>query len=354
MSEVLPSPPRWLSEVTRVLVVKLSSFGDVVHATGSLAALKDALPTVHLSVAVDAAYVSLLEPLPFVDEVIAGDAGTTRWSHRREAGIHLAGRRFDLAIDLQGSLRSARWMNACRCRYRIGRAAPGSWRAFRMHWTRVLRPDPDRHAVLVCAEVLRAIGVPVLDPSPLLRCRVDDERAVSSLLQTEGIAQQGFLIVNPFSRWRSKVWPAERYQRLLAGLSKRHRMDIVITGGADEAASGRALASALADPRVKSLAGRLSLGEALCLYRRARLMLTGDSGPMHAAAALGTPVIALFGPTWPECVGPWGDGHRVIQRARPPRRDTYRRDPSAGHISAIPVDEVGDALEDALDRRGPP
>ena len=83
-------------------------------------------------------------------------------------------------------------------------------------------------------------------------------------------------------------------------------------------------------------------------------MLTGDSGPMHAAAAPGAPVLALFGPTLPERTGPWGADHAVIQEARPPHPNTYRHDPEGKHIRSIAVGTVRDALDALLEKHRPP
>ena len=99
-----------------------------------------------------------------------------------------------------------------------------------------------------------------------------------------------------------------------------------------------------------SLAGRLTLAEALCLFRRARLMISCDSGPMHAAAALGTPVVALFGPTLPERTGPWGSEHVVLQAERPPEHHAYRSDDARRYISALTVDAMMAGVQRALAR----
>jgi ADP-heptose:LPS heptosyltransferase len=99
---------------------------------------------------------------------------------------------------------------------------------------------------------------------------------------------------------------------------------------------------------VSSLAGRLALGEALCLIRRARLMVSCDSGPMHAAAALGTPVVALFGPTLPEYTGPWGARHRVVQASRPRDHHAFRSDRGRRHMEALGVQAVAAAVQEAL------
>jgi ADP-heptose:LPS heptosyltransferase len=124
---------------------------------------------------------------------------------------------------------------------------------------------------------------------------------------------------------------------------------MVITGGPGEEEQARALMQGLYPGVAVSLVGKLTLEQALCLYRRGILMVTGDSGPMHAAAALGTRVVALFGPTLPERTGPWGDKHIVIQELRPPSHHTYRSDHNKVYMRAISVEQVYRAVGTVLD-----
>ena len=340
-----------LGETERILVVKLSSLGDIVHATPVLRALR-AATSAKITLAVDRAFVPLVANCPWLDDVVPAVEGRTRVERWREAGPQLGNRRFDLALDLQGSRRSARWMNAARAGARVGRAAPNAWRAWRLHWNRVLRPDPRIHAVRVCAAVAEAAGLDVIDLSPALHVSGADEAAAAALLAGAGLPERGFLVVNPFSRWASKAWPADRYAAVIRQVLDVTDARVAITGSREEREAGEALAAAVGNPRVVSLAGRMPLGEALCVFRRAQLMLTGDSGPMHAAAALGVPVVALFGPTLAECVGPWGEGHRVIQAMRPDRPDAFRSDPDGRFIRAIPIEAVTGAVISAWNSSG--
>src|SRR5690242_15578081 len=133
----------------------------------------------------------------------------------------------------------------------------------------------------------------------------------------------------------SKAWPIACAAAFAREWTRRVPAPLVVTGGDDDGAgAGELIANAPASA-VVSLAGRLPLAQALCLYRRARLMISCDSGPMHAAAAFGVPVIALFGPTHPERTGPWGRGHVVIQPRRPPTHHTYRTDAAGEYMRAI-------------------
>jgi ADP-heptose:LPS heptosyltransferase len=148
--------------------------------------------------------------------------------------------------------------------------------------------------------------------------------------------------------WTSKTWPPDRYAQLMHRLGDEFRVPMVITGGPGEVAQAEELLRLLGPRIAASLVGKLTLEQALCLYRRARLMVTGDSGPMHAAAALGTQTVALFGPTLPERTGPWGKGHIVIQEQRPTFHHAYLSDHDRKYIRAIGVQVVYDAVRSAL------
>jgi ADP-heptose:LPS heptosyltransferase len=123
---------------------------------------------------------------------------------------------------------------------------------------------------------------------------------------------------------------------------------LLVTGSPAEAAAAGRLAAAVSRGLLTSLAGTVDLEGAVSLLGRARLVVTGDSGPLHVAAALGTPVVALFGPTWPERTGPWGQPDAVVQASRPAHPHAYRDDPAGCHIRALAVEPVLEAVRRRL------
>lgn len=328
----------------RILAVKLSSFGDVVHVTPCLRALRQAFPEADIRVAVERRWADVLRPLPYVDGLVEASSRTrVTPSYLLEVRRTLAAcpGRFDLAIDFQGTRRSAAWVYASGARVKGGRGWP------RPLWREALRPDLARHAVEVCADVCRRVATPVDDLAPALATAPADEERVARLLGEAGIPRAGFVLLNPFSRWDSKGLDVETAAQLALRIALRVGDRVVVTGGPEEA---RRTAEVVrrAGTNAVSVAGRLELGEALCLFRRARLMISCDSGPMHAAAALGTPVVALFGPTHAERTGPWGAQHVVVQAARPPGHHAYRTDGARRYMRALTVDAMVAAVERAL------
>jgi heptosyltransferase-1 len=328
---------------SRILIVRLSSLGDIVHVTPCLRALRLAHPEAEIVVAVERRFAAVLRESPWIDrliEVKSSEAGVFRsLAYARQ---HLAGSQFDLALDLQGLRRSAAWVYASGARVRAGRGGP------RPGWQLAHRPDLARHAVDVAAEILGALGIEVADRRPEIRVSAAADRELDEILAGRVIEPHGFILANPFSRWRSKAWPVDRWAELLGWMHSETDRSIVIVGGPGEEGEADRLERMLPPGLAESLVGRISLEQALCLYRRARLMITGDTGPMHAAAALGTPVVALFGPTLPERTGPWGDEHIVLQALRPPDHQAYRHDPEGRFIRALDSETVRAGVARAL------
>ena len=333
-----------LSRTRRVLVVKRSSFGDVVHVTPCLRALRQACPDAEIIVAVDQTWAPILRSDPHADVVVESDPDRRRFIpslfEARARLKSLPGSHFDLAIDFQGRPRSAAWIYASKARFQGGRGG------FRPGWQCNVRPDMQRHAVEVCAEIAGSIGITVTDLEPRLFISPKSDCALGHLLREVGAPERDFIVANPFSTWRSKVWPIERWAVLIRKIRAELGIPVVISGASTEVAEQARLATLLGPSAPPSLVGKMLIEEAICLYRRALFMITGDTGPMHAAAAVGTPVVALFGATWPEQTGPWGNRHRILQRSRSEFHHAYADDAERRHIEAIDVEMVFASLAD--------
>ncbi len=325
----------------RILLVRLTSFGDVVRISGLPAALRRASPKAEIVVVTDAGLGALFAAAPDIDRVILNhraplmatwqQAGRALGELRRDGG-------FDLAIDLQGRPASALWAYASGAAIKAGRGG------FRPGWRFTMPTDYQRSDTAESAAILEKLGIAVPDPAPVLHTSGEAEAALEKILRENGLPEKELLVVNPFSRWPTKAWPLERYVELLPRLRADTRLPLVISAGTAEVSEAARLVAAMPAGTAVSLAGRLDLGQLLALLRRARLVLTGDSGPMHAADALGTKVVALFGPTWPERAGPWRKSQIVIQRWHSPRYHAYRDPASAVGMAAIPVEEVRAAV----------
>lgn len=335
-----------LRDCRTVLIVKPSALGDIVHATPCLRRLRHALPQARILMVVEPQFAAVVRHNPHVDALIEHRLGAPRalpfrvWGAWRVLRPH----RIDLAIDLSGSRKCIAWMLGSRARITAGRG-----RRY-VRWRLPYTPTPGLHAVEVCQDVLDQIGLPAPPCDPEIYTSAEDDDRLLALLERLDAPARDFVVVNPFTRHAWKDWPLDRFAALVERL---RGLPIVISGGPGEEQRAEELLRLAPAGAAVSLAGRLSLGEALCLYRRARLVVSGDTGPLHAAAALGTATVALFGSTLPERTRPWGAGHIVVQKSRPDVYPTPRSSRDDRHMRAIDVDAVHEAVMIQLARPRP-
>ena len=286
----------------------------MLHVLPTLGALRDLYPQGHLTWLVEAAYAPLLEGHPALDEVwraprlcpgqVFSGANPTLI-----AGLvrHLRAHRFDVVLDLQGLLKSAVWVALARSARKVGYDRTREW-SYRVLSERVPPFDREAHAVRRYLNLAHYLGAPVHPPR--FRLGLGAAANVSPLLP--GGETRGLAVLHPGARWPSKLWPALSWARLGDWLSREHGLQVAITGSAADQKLSADILRQMQEP-VIDLAGRTSLAELAAVLRWARLAVTTDTGAMHLAAALGTPVAALFGPTAPWRTGPCGAGHQVVR-----------------------------------------
>jgi ADP-heptose:LPS heptosyltransferase len=241
----------------------------------------------------------------------------------RKILVQKTNREFDLAIDLQGTLESARWVYASDAKYKGGFAILGP----RKNWIKSFRRNLAQHTILEMVDFLKEMGITMSDFEP--------EIFLEPLNRTIG---KDYIIINPFAEHPNRCWPIENFQELFLRLKKQ--TTIVIMGGP-------------CDKKVEfegsiNLIGKTTLYEALHWYKNARLMITGDTGPMHAAAALGTRVVSLFGASFAQRNGPWGQMDTVLQPRTPPHHHHFKVDHDRQYMKAITVDSVFDLTRKIL------
>jgi ADP-heptose:LPS heptosyltransferase len=339
----------------RILVVRLSSLGDVVRITGLLASLRVALPRAEIVVATGSGAAPLLAMHPAIDRLLLAKRPTRRrlafaWeAWRRLAPLRRDGG-FDLALDLHGTRPSAVWTRLSRARVKARRGGPGAGWAAQVPMD-MTRADDGESFLL-----LRKLGLELPYQPPRLYLDPAADAAVSARLAAAGLPQRGYILVSPFSRWTAKDWPVDHYARLLPALAAASGRPLLLSGGRGAAAaSDMDRLRALLPPGIASLAGAFRVEGLMALVARAGLVISGDSGPMHIAAALGRPQVALFGPTWPERAGPAGweraEGPiRLLQYQRLPAYHAYQVAANQAAMGAIPVETVLAAALDLLAR----
>lgn len=300
----------------RILLIKPSSPGDILHALPVARAIRAAWPDAHLAWLVATPFASLLEVEPSVNELIRFDRRHFahvgfRWGPTRDFAAfvrELRARRFDLVLDLQGLVRSGFMAWACGARVRIGfrDAREAAWIFYSHH---LPRRSGDEHAAERNMLALDALGIP-RGKSDFRPTITDADRDAARALLPQRDAPCALLV--PSTRWETKRWPAERFGQLASKLRATHGLSGVLVGGADDAPLGRRAANASNGAAV-DLCGKTTLRELAALVAAARVVVTADSTPMHMAAAFGRPLVALFGPTNPARTGPFGRPSDVVR-----------------------------------------
>jgi lipopolysaccharide heptosyltransferase I len=303
----------------KVAVVKLSSIGDVVHALPVAVALKRHAAATRVVWIAEAREASLLAGHPDVDDVIVAD---TRGWRRERPGVtamrealgvarRLRGEAFDVALDLQGLMKSALLTALTRAPRRIGFAAGWSreWPSALLMNERVRPPDSARHVVDQYLTLARPLGVAATPVEFRMPADPAADGRADEFLAGAGIKPHDRLVlVNPGAGRPDKRWPVERLRDLARRLADETVARVVVLWGPGEEQDARAIAGAAA-----ILAPPTTLRDLVALARRARLLIAGDTGPLHIAAAVGTPCVGLYGPTSGVRNGPYGAGHRVLQ-----------------------------------------
>jgi lipopolysaccharide heptosyltransferase I len=316
-----------IAEAPRIALVRLSSLGDVVHALPLASTRRAARPAARLTWVVERREAAILREHPALDEVIVAD--TRGWRRARSAGAlaaalrdvralqrRLAAARFDVAIDAQGLIKSGLLVAATRARVRVGFAAGVAREPLGTVFTteRVTPPPTATHVVDQYLALLDALGITErrhefpLPASPVAESRADE------WLAGVGIKPRHRLVIlNPGAGRADKRWPVAHFATLARRLVDDGGVHAVITWGPGEEdlARGIARAGAPSGPGVV-LAPPTDLDTLLALLRRASVVVAADTGPLHLAAALGTPCVGLYGPTSAARNGPYGPGHRTL------------------------------------------
>ena len=312
----------------RVLIVRVGAMGDVLHGLPAVAALRERMPDCFIGWAIEPRWSALLESSephlnpgetgiemghPIVDRVHL--VATRDWKKsplsvrtlkniaalRRE----LRAEQYDVCVDIQGLIRSSviGWM-AGATRY-VGSNAPRETQARLLYGERVKVHAP--HVIDKACELVGAgIGEALRPVQPALPVDAAAEAWCNGLLAELGIGAAGFVLLSPAAGWGAKTWPAERWQLLAEQLAAEGYAVLVNAGGPAD----RAVTSAATGDGPGQLID-CGIADLIALTRRAKLVVGGDTGPVHLAAALGRPVVSLYGPTHPGRTGPYFPGARV-------------------------------------------
>ena len=351
-----------LQTLQRALVIKLRHHGDVLLAAPVFSALKAHAPQVDIDALVYSDTEPMLSGHPAIATVHVIDRGWKKLGALAHLQAEwalfkaLRARRYDLVIHLTDHPRGAWISRLCGARWAVARqvGGRGAWwgKAF-SHFFASPR-NPHRHTVELNLDALRRIGIYPTQAERRLSLVAGEtaDARVDALLRGLGLGDTRFIHIHPASRWHFKCWPAEAMAGLIRQLqSEGHK--IVLSAAPDPAELRMidAIEAQLAEP-VASLAGQLSFKELAALTARARLFVGVDSAPMHIAAAMGTPTVALFGPSGDKEWGPWAVAHRVVASDTHPCRpcgiDGCGGSKVSDCLASLPADRVLHAVHELL------
>jgi ADP-heptose:LPS heptosyltransferase len=332
------------------LIVRLSAIGDVVHALPMLSALfRHGWQVGWLAEPPGRA---LLRAHPYLWHLAAAPrARRFELGQARAALRELRARRYDVALDVQGLWKSAAWARLSGARRavgygRAGRVEPAS--SVLLHDRAALDPAAV-HVIDENLALLRAIGIEAVGTREFVFPDFEAEaRAVESALAAAGVEPGRFAILNPGGGWPEKLWPPESYGALARGLRARGLRALVTWGPGEEGLAERVVS---ASEGAAERCFPTDLRQFVELARRARVMVAADTGPLHLACAVGTPVVGVYGPTDPARNGPFDPADVVVRRAGPPdqrHRGRFRVSPE--ELRAIPPAEVLEGVDRRLAR----
>ena len=348
-----------------ILIVKTSAIGDVIHTLPALNALRRKYPEARIDWLVEEAAADLVIGHKALDTVLVsrrkawvrdlkqGRVGAA-WRGVADFVKRLRATEYDLLIDFQGLLKSGIFVWLARAKRKVG-FGKGMEHA-ECSYIFLNEPIPpvnmDQHAAIRELLLLKAIGVESEEVVFDLPFGNEQREKMGQLLEETGIdAAKPLVAINPMTTWETKHWLNDRFARVADQLLDKG-MAVVFSGGPQDVQGIEAIQRAMSGKSV-SLAGRTNLKELAAFYERAGVLITTDTGPMHLAAAAGTPVVALFGPTAPWRTGPFGAGHRIL-RAEVDCSPCLKKQCERGHacMEQITVDQVVQAALAVLEGRG--
>lgn len=332
----------------RFLIIRLTSLSDVIHTLPVLAALRDTFVRSRIDWLIDARWQTLLEGNPDLNETVVVNSRSASDFFRYQK--RLRENKYTAVLDAQGLYKTAFLAKSTHAEKRIG----FSWRFARegaasLFYSQRVKPIGthiiDQNLALAAAAGARLDGVrfPIFVSS-------ESQGTIAQLVQSASIER--YIVLNPGGNWKYSLWPAARYGELALKLWEAHRYRIIVNCGAGELEMGETVVvgAGISMP----IMVQFKLPELMALLMRADLVVSGDAGPLHLAAALGTPVVALYGPTDPAYNGPYSERDIVVRNVSGEASDDDREDDDSESMLSITVDQVFAAIEKRLQNKSRP
>jgi lipopolysaccharide heptosyltransferase I len=339
-----------IGEQPRFLIIRLGSLGDIVHGVPAAAALRRRYPRADIDWVVDPRYAELIDLVEPVDRAVPFDPRDMTRAPGRAARALRALRRaqYDAVVDLQGLLKSAALARLVGARRTIGFPRKHLREPLaRLFYTSA--PDPGAAAHVTAKNLVLLAPLDVTERTVRFPIRIPRTAAATAAMARVTPGPYG--LINPGAAWPNKRWPPERFGAVAAALYRDFGYRSLVLWGPGEQSLAGSVASA--SQGAAEVAPPTTIPDVVAIARAARVMISGDTGPLHVAAAVDTPLVALFGPTRPERNGPWAPRDVVVSRVHQCQclyeRQCRRPTPC---IEDIGVDEVVDAVRRRLSTHG--
>ena len=338
----------------KILIIRLSSLGDILHALPAVRSLRSAFPLARIDWLVERRIKTLLPPLPGVDEVLVLDTGAWRkkpWSRATLSGLRtlirtLRRNDYDLSLDFQGLLKTGllSFLSGARCRMgfskNLVRERPAHW-----FYHRVLdKPKEELHVARLNLELALAAGGSRIPLHTELSASEEDWQTIESRLAEEQLSQ--YVIINPGGNWPTKRWKTANYAELADRIRLELLLRVIVTTGPEEGHLYTEIREGCATAPPAHFP--VSFAQLIPLCLKARLFVGGDTGPFHLACALGTPTVGIFGPTSPVRNGPLSPQDRSVFHKLHCSFCYGRTCPTQNECMDIGVDEVFEAVVQRL------
>jgi len=332
MADNLVSDTSIFKNIKKILVIKFRHIGDVLLTLPTIRALKETFPDAIISVLVNSGTEEVLTDNPLIDEIMVFDRTIKDlpFLNRYSGEIHflksIRSKRFDMTVDLTGGDRAAIVSLISGARYRLAvNPEKKGFAGKRFFYTHLANIDKQKHMVLQNLEVVRYFGINTNNLDVELFIPSEVRSSIKKIFEENGIEETDRVIhIHPTSRWMFKCWKDEYMAEVISWVVEQG-IKVVVTSAADkkELEKAKRILSLVTlhitqhPSQILDLCGKTTIKELAAISEASDLFIGVDSAPMHIAAAVKTPVIALFGPTGENVWGPYGNGHIVITKDLP-------------------------------------
>ena len=330
-----------------VLLIKLSSIGDVVHTLPTLAEIRRLHPKAHITWLVEEEAHDIIRGNPYINRIIVSKRKIWQKNLSNPSMLlrtlkevshfirEIRDTSYDLVIDLQGLFKSGILVYLTRGERKVGYDKTRELSYLFLN-ERIKPFHPDQHAVLRYINLAKYLGANGTHLDFGIPVGETEKEYIDRIIN---VSKKPIIAINPMARWKTKQWNHGKFAELADKI--HHQLDamVIFTGSKDHIIDVARILSYMESEAI-NLVGKTTLKQLAHLFKHSKLVVSTDSGPMHIAAAVGTRVIALFGPTSPSRTGPFGEGHVIIRKDLPCSPCLKRSCPTLECMDSISVEDV--------------